>query len=266
MSLKRVVLIAAMLTLVSPAIALADGITFGFTGGPVSNNLNVPRPFVLGSTGTMIGTVQMMYVTAMGGNVPFGPPVAPTYGNPPIVLPPFTWTLPLANYGTMSFVTGSAIGVASTTVTFGAGGTVNIFSDTSGNLQTATGGAIPNGTNLFTGYFSGPTTMTQINAPSAACLANVTCAANFNYHYSLIGPVEGNLATAVLNHFNLGTNAGSSGILLNMVFGFVGPNDPIGTIESAAASVVTVPEPGTLALFGTGLIGVAGFIRRRLKG
>ena len=265
MSLKRVVLIAAMLALVSPAVALADGITFGFTGGPVSNNLNVPRPFVLGSTGAMIGTVQMMYITAFTGSVPFGPAVAPTYGNPPIVLPPYTWTLPLADYGTMSFVTGSAIGVTSTSVIFGAGGFVTIDSDTSGNLQTATGGAILNGSNLFTGYFSGPTTMTQMNAPSATCLADPICAANFNYQYSLVGPVEGNLAAAVLNHFNLGSVGGSSGIVLNMVFGFIGPTDPVGTIEGAAASVVAVPEPGTLALFGTGLIGVAGFIRRRLK-
>jgi hypothetical protein len=38
----------------------------------------------------------------------------------------------------------------------------------------------------------------------------------------------------------------------------------IGTPNSAALEISATPEPGTLALFGAGLVGIAGVIRRRL--
>jgi len=38
-----------------------------------------------------------------------------------------------------------------------------------------------------------------------------------------------------------------------------------GWIVGSVDSTVVVPEPGTLSLFGTGLIGLAGIIRRKLR-
>lgn len=257
MSLKRVVLIAAMMALVSPAAALADGITFGFINGQVG----VTRPFIVGSAGSTTGTVRLNYLTAFTGPVPFGPAVSPTYGTPPVLVPPGT-PASTDNFGTMTFTTGSLFSFGPTSATFASGGLVTITSNA--GLTTATGGAIGNPVTLFSGWFSDATTMTQINAPTAACLLNPTCAANFNYKYTLTGPVSGVLDAAVLNHFGLGTDPGVSGLLITLMFGFTGPTGSVGNIEGGAVSVV-VPEPGTLALFGTGLIGVAGFIRRRLK-
>ena len=247
MSLKKVVLIAAMLALVSPAVTLADGITFGFAGG----NISIARPFTLGSLGASSGAVTLAYVTKSSGPDPFGSPTTPTYGTPPVVL---GGSSTADIFGTVTFSTGSVIATNGTfSVTFGQGGGVNITSG--GTFDTATGNAIPNGTDLFIGYFSGPTTMTW---SSFDPLTNTSW-------YTLTGPVEGNLDPLALTHFGLGSEQGATGFFLTMLAGFVGPTGSNGTVHSGATSVVVVPEPGTLALFGTSLIGIAGLIRRRIK-
>ncbi len=254
MSLKKVVLIVALAALAMPAAALADGITFGFSGG----NVTIARPFLLGSTGTSSGAVTLTYATRMLGNAPFGPATTPTIGTAPVLVWPFT---PITNnFGNMSFTTGTVIAANGvTSAMFGAGGSVIITSNS--NFATATGGVIASGTQLFNGYFSGPTTMTQlVLGPGLNCNPTV------KYCYSLVGPISGNLAPSVLNFFNLGANPGSNGLFVSIVLGFNDTKgfDQVGVIEGGAASVV-VPEPGTLALFGTGLIGIAGLIRRRLS-
>jgi hypothetical protein len=98
------------------------------------------------------------------------------------------------------------------------------------------------------------------------------------YCYLLSGPISGTVAAAVLSYFNLGQDPGAQGLFLSIAVGFndnrplvPGQLDSQGQIEGGMASVVVppppptvpIPEPGTLALFGTGLAGLAAIVRRR---
>jgi len=102
---------------------------------------------------------------------------------------------------------------------------------------------IPNGA-IFTGSFSGPVTWTLVT------LANGT------HNYTLSGSVTG-------AWYNGSTVDGATvQLTINTGKGFF---DGSTTISSGDTNIV-VPEPGSLGLLGTGLIGLAGVIRRKLKG
>jgi hypothetical protein len=151
------------------------------------------------------------------------------------------------NLGTFSLSTG-----ALTSGSLGAGGTFS-----SGGLITVvangTWGSIPAGT-IFTGTFSGPVTWTQ------------TTIVGNSYFYNLTGNVSGSLSTALASLMFPGCTTCNTAIgsLFTLNISSPGAFTTSAAIQSGNMAVV-VPEPGTLALFGTGLIGVAGFIRRRLK-
>jgi len=265
MSSKRVVLLALLAMLILPAAAFADGVTFGFQNGrmfsprpsafvfaPATNN-----PSVNGSLPAN-APAKLVYVTRFAGSPPPGTPAPPTFGQAPDFFSPNPF-----NFGTVTFTTGLPTGsFTSTSLDFGAGGAISIVSNLA--FQTATGGAVPAGTTLFSGFFSGITTLTQVNFPSPSCSLSPTCLATFNFHYTLTGPVQGTLHPSLVALLNLGSTSNSSGFLFTLQFGFIGPTDNIGNPEGGFVSVLA-PEPGTLALFGTGLIGLAGVLRRRLN-
>jgi len=93
------------------------------------------------------------------------------------------------------------------------------------------------------------------NSGAAVCSFYATAAAGFAYtvgttyswtwNYNAISPSD--IASVGLVH--IGAN--------------YGPKD--GQIVSATGAVSPIPEPSSLALFGTGLAGVAGFVRRRSR-
>ncbi len=137
--------------------------------------------------------------------------------------------------GSFSFSTGALLsGSLQQGGTFAGGGSFMIV----GNG----GNGLPNGT-IFQGSFSGPVTWTMVT------LANGT------HNYTLTGAITGN--------FN--NNYTTDGITVQLTVNTKGLYNGQAIAGSSGDTNILVPEPGTLTLFGTGLVGLAGLVRRKLN-
>jgi hypothetical protein len=140
------------------------------------------------------------------------------------------------NLGTVSFSTGSYISTVGAISTFNGGGSFQIVSNGSYGL--------PSGV-LFSGSFSGPVTLTlEQSSPGGGGT------------YLLTGNISG-------TWYNGTTVSGNTfqGYLFTGKNGWMGTS----TLGSGDTIITTVPEPGTLGLLGTGLVGLAGIVRKKLK-
>ena len=147
------------------------------------------------------------------------------------------------NLGSVTFSTGAlSAGSLQTGGTFAAGGTFVI----TGN---GTDG-IPNGV-IFNGTFSGPVTWTLIT------LSNGT------HNYTLTGALTGTWFTGQTVY------GATVQLTVNTGKGFFNGSTTISSgdtdITGNNLRTITTPEPPSMGLLGTGLIGLAGILRRKLK-
>jgi PEP-CTERM motif len=153
------------------------------------------------------------------------------------------------NLGGMGLITGNDLGsVTFSTGTLASGSLTMGGTFNGGGSFVITGNGsdgLPSGS-IFSGSFSGPVTWTLVT------LANGT------HNYTLTGSLTGTWIPTGAT-----VNGATVQLTINTHKGFFNGTT---TISSGDSNVLTsVPEPGTLGLLGTGLVGLGGVLHRKLK-
>jgi hypothetical protein len=177
-----------------------------------------------------------------------------------VALPATTWaksTIDLSNrggtitgsnaglqlMGSVLFAYGSVVGTDLGTVSFTTGAFVT------GNA--AMGGTLaPGGTFMITGNGNGVPSGTIFKGTFTSATWSVITLADGSHQYTLSGAIEGDGRVGATVQLAVVSGKGL----------FSGTAD-----LSSGDTSLSVPEPGTLGLLGTGLVGMGGLMRRRLR-
>jgi hypothetical protein len=224
--MRRVVVVFALLALALPMAAWADSITTTNQTGTIG---------ISGMSGTNgLGTIGTSVVTSNGSQLTdfsFGGFSASSGKGSAL--------------GTLTFATGTlATGSVSSGGTFNGGGVFDIFGQ--GKWMQGLPGSPKGKTELFKGSFVGPVDWTldsKVGPKSTFTLTGTVAGTLYNGV-----SVKGTTSQTVYIYNNAQLIAG------------------IGHINMGNTTLSTVPEPGTLGLLGTGLVGLAGIFRRKLMG
>lgn len=226
----RTYIAIAIATFAIPIAASANTITINFTGGTAA------------ASGSAIATTS----AASWISYEFVTPMTDSGSQTPSSA---------SSFGPLSFTTGALTVTSGMTGSFAAGGTIDLDSTDLIDLGLS---APEDGT--FSGSFTGVGTGMQ----TATCNGSVSSGNNYEFSQAVSGLLDEGLVpaevfTPVIGTFSVFSCSNAGTPSLNSVF-------PIteGTLSLTDQIPSATPEPGTFGLFGSGLAGIAFWIRRRV--